>query len=134
MPVIELDKLFWREDLTHPSRADWAETLRTLALAERWIMDGDLGPLDALEHRLARADTILVIEVSLARRAWRTARRSRERWDFWLWMVGYHWRSRPALMREIAIHGKGAALRILRGPAAVGRFLAEAVAARGDRP
>lgn len=44
LPVIELDKLFWRPDLAVMPRDQWAVIQRELASQESWIMDGDLGP------------------------------------------------------------------------------------------
>ena len=54
-----------------------------------WIMDGDLGPYDAVEVRLRAADTVIFLDFSLVRCAWRALRRSRERADFWLWLLQY---------------------------------------------
>jgi hypothetical protein len=36
----------------------WAALQADLAAAERWVMDGDLGPYDVLAPRIARADTV----------------------------------------------------------------------------
>jgi adenylate kinase family enzyme len=44
LPVIELDKVFWRPGLVPTPRDEWAEFQRRLAGGEGWIMDGDLGP------------------------------------------------------------------------------------------
>jgi adenylate kinase family enzyme len=46
LPVIELDKLFWRPGLTATPREQWAAIQRELAAHESRIMDGDLGPYD----------------------------------------------------------------------------------------
>jgi len=89
-------------------------------------MDGDLGPYDALEERLQIADTIVVLDFSLLRCAWRTFRRSRERLDYWRWVLAWRRRSRPALLRAIALYAPTARLHILRGPRAVRRFIAAA--------
>jgi len=83
LPVIELDKLFWQPGLTATPRAQWAAIQRELAAQESWIMDGDLGPYDILDVRLQAADTIVFLDFSPARCAWRAVRRSRERADFW---------------------------------------------------
>jgi hypothetical protein len=50
-------------------------------------MDGDLGPYDVVEVRLRAVDTIIFLDFSFARCAWRTIRRSCERADFWRWLV-----------------------------------------------
>ena len=131
LPVIELDRLFWRPGLTATPRADWAELQRGLASGVSWIMDGDLGPYDEPGVRLAAADTVVILDFSLPRCAWRALRRSRERADFWRWLIGYRRRSLPLIVREIASHAGSADVRVLKRPRAVRVFLAGI--ARGSR-
>ena len=90
-------------------------------------MDGDLGPYDAPEVRLRMADTIILLDLSIARCAWRAIRRSRERADFWLWLLRYRSRSRPILMEAIFRHAAKADLHVLRNPIEVRQFLARMV-------
>jgi adenylate kinase family enzyme len=129
LPVIELDKVFWGPGLTATSREQWAGVQEKLAAQEGWIMDGDLGPYDAVEVRLRAADTIILLDFSLARCAYRAFRRSRERRDFWQWLIAYRYQSRPVLLRAIAKYAPGADLRVLRNPEAVRCFVDNA--ARG---
>ena len=96
-------------------------------------MEGDLGPYDVVEIRLRAADTILFLDFSLLRCAWRALRRSHERMDFWLWLLRYPYRSRPFLMRMIAAHAPGARLYVLRNPAEVARFLGDVRSPSGVR-
>jgi hypothetical protein len=103
-----------------------------LVAGDRWIMDGDLGPYDAVEVRLRAADTILFLDFSLIRCAWRAIRRSREGADFWRWLLSYRYQSRPILRAAIANHAPNAVLYVFRGPKAVGRFLADAAAGTRD--
>ena len=79
-------------------------------------MDGDLGPYDAPAARLARADTVVILDFSLARCAWRAARRSRERADFWWWLLTWRYRSRGAVLHAVATFAPGADVHILRTP------------------
>jgi len=124
-PVVELDALFWRPGLTGTPPAEWAALQRDLAARDSWIMDGDLGPYDeGLEIRLGAADTVVVLDFSFARCAWRAVRRGRERADFWRWVWGYRRRSLPALRRKLARHAPDAAVHVLRSPREVRRFLA----------
>jgi adenylate kinase family enzyme len=124
LPVIELDKHFWRPGLNATSPAEWAHTQCELARREAWIMDGDLGPYDtALGARLAAADTVILLDFSLVRCAWRAVRRSRERGDFWRWLLGYRRRSLPLIRGAIADHAAAADLHTLTSPRAVRRFL-----------
>jgi adenylate kinase family enzyme len=131
LPVIELDKVFWQRGLVARRRDQWVAIQERLVAEERWIMDGDLGPYDAVEIRLRTADTILFLDLSLLRCAWRAIRRSRERADFWWWLLTYHWRGRPILMEAIANHAVHADLHTFRNPEALRRFVAEVAANRG---
>jgi len=124
LPVIELDKLFWRPGLAATPPGQWAATQRQLAARESWIMDGDLGPYDVLEVRLQAADTVVFLDFLPLRCAWRAIRRSRERADFWRWLLTYRRRSRPPLRQAIAAHAGDADIQVLPNPRAVRRFVA----------
>ncbi|HET7506153.1 MAG TPA: hypothetical protein VFK02_34275 [Kofleriaceae bacterium] len=126
LPVVELDKVFWQPGLVATSRDAWTAAQEQLVAGDAWILEGDLGPYDVVDVRLRAADTIIFLDFSLARCAWRAIRRSRERMDFWLWVLAYRRRSRPVLMTAIAQHAPAAALHVLRTPRAVRRFLARA--------
>ena len=122
IPVVELDEVFWGPGLAGLPGAEWVARQRELVAADAWILDGDLGPYDVLEVRLAEADTVVLLNLSLVRCAWRSVRRSRERWDFWVWLISYRWRYLPPLRRAIA--ESEVELVELRTPRAVERFLA----------
>jgi hypothetical protein len=124
LPVIELDKYFWQQPGTTPTpKTEWIQKLTELTAEERWILDGDLGPYDYLPIRLAAADTVIVLDFSLARCAWRAARRSRERADFWRWLICWRRRSRPTVLSAIDRHAPIAETHILRSPRALQRLL-----------
>jgi adenylate kinase family enzyme len=127
LPVIELDKFFWQPGLLPTPRDQWIKLQQRLVAEDRWIIDGDLGPHDAVEVRLRAADTIILLDFSLARCAWRAL--PRERADFWLWLLRYRRQSRPILMEAIKKHATHADLHLLRNPQALRRFLANI-----DRP
>jgi adenylate kinase family enzyme len=123
LPVIELDKHFWRPGPTPTPPPQWAKVQRELVGAAAWILDGDLGPYDILETRLRAADTVIVLDFPLWRCAWRALRRSRENLDFWRWVVTYRRRGLPAIMAAVAEHAGHADLYLLRDPRAVDRLL-----------
>ena len=127
LPVVELDKVFWRPGLIETPRDEWAELQRKLVAKNEWIMDGDLGPFDVFEVRLRAADTIIFLDFSLVRCAWRAIRRSRERLDFWLWLFRYHRESRPFLLEAIRNRAVEAMVHVLGDPEAVRRFVADVV-------
>jgi adenylate kinase family enzyme len=123
LPLIELDKVFWRPGLAATPRDQWVKMQQRLVEEDRWIIDGDLGPYDAVEVRLAAADTIIFLDFSLVRCAWRSIRRSRERADFWLWLLRYRRQSRPLLMEAITKYAGHATLHVIRNPEELRRFL-----------
>lgn len=96
LPVIELDKVFWRAGIAATPREEWAAIQRRLAAQESWIMDGDLGPYDVIDVRLQAADTIVFLDFSPFRCACRAIRRSWERADFWKWLLTYRLPQPPA--------------------------------------
>lgn len=122
LPVIELDKHFWRPGLVPMPRDEWARVQHELAASGSWIMDGDLGRYDAPAARLGRADTVLILDFSLVRCAWRAARRSRERADFWWWLLTWRQRSRPVVLGTVATFAAGANVHVVRTPAELRRF------------
>jgi adenylate kinase family enzyme len=134
LPVIELDRLFWQPGLTPTTPDRWAALQHELARQPSWIMDGDLGPYDVLEVRLQAADTVVFLDFSSLRCAWRAVRRSRERADFWRWLLSYRRRSRPPLLRAIAAHAADADVHVLRTPRQVRRFTTEAASSRPHQP
>jgi adenylate kinase family enzyme len=123
LPVIELDAIYWDERLTPLPIAEWEERQRPVVEGDVWIMDGDLGPYDSLEPRLSRADTVLVLDFSFARCAWRSARRSRENWAFWRWLLLWRVQSRPIVREAISRWAPDARCVVVRGPRGLRRFL-----------
>jgi adenylate kinase family enzyme len=123
LPVIELDKIFWRPGFLPTPRDQWVELQQRLVQKDRWIIDGDLGPYDDVEVRFRAADTIILLDFSLVRCAWRALRRSRERADFWFWLLRYR-RQSPILIEAINKYATQADLHVLRNPRELRRFLA----------
>ena len=123
LPVHELDAHFWQQGLAPLSPQVWQEAQRSLAGAPAWVLDGDLGPYDALEVRAARADTVLLLDYGLLVCAWRAARRSRERRDFWLWVLRYRRRHLPQVLRVLDAHAPTSTVLRLRSPRATRAFL-----------
>ena len=126
LPVTELDTLFWQPGLAAPDAAWWAACQGELVRRDAWILDGDLGPYDrALDVRLRAADTIIVLNFTFLRCAWRTVLRGRERADYWRWVWSYRRHSLPRIMEAIHQDAPRAALYVLRRPDMARRFLAK---------
>jgi adenylate kinase family enzyme len=128
LPCTELDAIFWQPGPQGPAVPDpeqWTARLAELTRQEEWIIDGDLGPYDhALATRLRAADTVIVLDLSLWRCAWRSLRRGPERADYWHWVRSYRRRYLPGIKAAITEHAPHADVRILRTPAGVTRFIA----------
>lgn len=124
LPVVELDQHFWRVGSV-PRGTEWVAAQSALVAGDRWILDGDLGPYDIVAPRLRAADTVVVLDLSLIRCAWRAWRRGREGRHFWVWLLLWRYRSRPHLMREIDIYAPGANRYVLRRQRAIDRLLSE---------
>ena len=116
IPCTELDSVFWSADLRPTPRPEWIALQERLCAADAWILDGDLGPYDALEVRLERADVVVMFDLPTWRCVGRALRRSRERMDFWIWLVTWRRRYRPKLIRSIAQNAPDAQLLLIRHP------------------
>ena len=123
LPVIELDKIFWQSGLQALPRDNWTAIQNRLIQSSCWIMDGDLGPYDVIDCRIQAADTIIFLDFPLVTCAWRAMRRSRERADFWQWLIAYRRKYRPTLTQAFASCASTATLHRLRNPRAVERFI-----------
>lgn len=132
LPVAELDTLFWQSGPNPSEPQRWAARQRELTEHESWIIDGDLGPYDcALGARLSAADTVIVLDFSFLRCAWRTILRGRERGDYWRWVWTYRRRYLPALMRAITADARHADVHVLRDPRSVRSFIGQVQADAG---
>lgn len=123
---IEIDKIFWQAGLKPLSIQEWEALQAEAFRGDAWIADGDLGPYDSLEVRLRRADTVVMFDVPLWRCAWRSLRRSRPRLDYWRWLLTWHRRWRPRLLRAAAGH-PDAVLLVVRSAADQRRILDQLV-------
>jgi adenylate kinase family enzyme len=127
LPVVELDKLFWRPNLVATPRDEWVAAQDQLVAKDGWIIDGDLGQFDVVETRLRAADTVIFLDFSFFCCAHRAIRRSRERIDFWWWVLAYRWKSRPVLLKAIADCAPRAGLHVFRNPNSLQRFVDQLV-------
>jgi len=121
VPVFELDEMFWSTDLAPTPPQRWASLQFQLAVADRWVMDGDLGPMTS-SNRGWPADTV-VLDFGLVRCLWRAARRSWERLDFWWWVITWCRRARPGLLVAVATYAPQDDLHIVSTPRELQRLL-----------
>src|SRR5262245_32584770 len=62
LPVVHLDRHFWRPQWQLPDMQEWRETLTTLAAGPEWIMDGNYS--GTFDLRMPRADTVIWLDFS----------------------------------------------------------------------
>ena len=125
LPVIHLDRIFWRSGWQPAPRDEALAELESALAGDRWIADGNF--LDAGDTRFARADTVIFLDLPRAlciwRVLWRRVRdRGRERPDLPA-LEGFR-PITPALDLELSANGVAACPRASERPA-------PAVAARG---
>lgn len=116
LPLIHLDRLFWRPGWVPTGSEEWTERLARLSDEPAWIMDGNYA--DSLPVRVQRCDAIVFLDLprmscmgGIVRR--RFAYRSRPRSDmavgcpeqldfgFLRWVWTFRQRVRPQVLRAI---------------------------------
>ena len=132
LPVVELDKLFWQPGLIPTPRQHWIEAQRRLADQPRWIMDGDLGNYDELSVRLQAADTVLILDFSLRLCLMRAMRRSKERMDFWWWLITWRRIERPRIKRIVAQYAGHADVHVFSNPDQLEQYLSSIASGRPE--
>ncbi len=69
LPVIHLDREFWRPGWVATPDEEWFARVAELTAGERWIMDGNFG--GTMEQRFAAADTIVFLDLPTHVCTWR---------------------------------------------------------------
>ena len=62
LPVVHLDKLYWRPGWQHVTREEFDKLLDEVLAQEAWIMDGNFN--NTIEKRIARCDTVIYMDFS----------------------------------------------------------------------
>jgi hypothetical protein len=104
---------------------EWSRRQSAVVETDVWILDGDLGPHDVTERRLARADTVIIMDTSLARCVWRVLRRGRQRLDFWVWVFDWRRTHRPRILADIRRYAPTAEVVTLSNAREIERWLAK---------
>lgn len=137
LPLVHLDRHFWRPGWVTPETEDWRRQVDALIAAPRWIMDGNYG--GTLERRLPRADTVFFLDLPRSVSLWRVLKRTLqhygkvrgdlaegcpERFDlaFLRYIWNYRRDHRPAVVAKLrAFQGN---LVTFRSRAEIGAYLA----------
>ena len=73
LPVIHLDRLYWRPGWTEPPKDEWRQVHDGLIAGESWIIDGNYG--GTMEPRLGAADTVVFLDLPRLVCLWSVVRR-----------------------------------------------------------
>lgn len=141
LPVIHLDNVHWKPGWVQSSLEEQTAAQRELVQAERWIIEGNYEA--TISIRLARADTVIYLDMPRSISLWRAARRGfrdhgRHRPDlgedcpeqimsleFARWIWDYPKRGRPEALRLLEdARARGLTVFHLRSDRGVREFLA----------
>ena len=138
VPVIHLDKHYWRPNWQEPAKSEWLQIVDDLLSGDSWVMDGNYS--GSLAQRIDRCDTIVFLDFSRLICLWRVLKRrmlyrDRHRPDmaagcpeqlnleFVLWIWNYSRRSRPKVVKLIADNKDRKTIIWLKSPKEVNAFL-----------
>lgn len=141
VPVVHMDTLFWEPGWVMAGETDLRTRVAAAVAGDAWVMDGNYSRTWPI--RLARADTVIFLDIATPRRLWRVLGRiaagyGRDRpdvgpgcpekldLDFIVnWVGRYRWRARPKALELIAEAGPAGHLvrHHLTSPRAVAQFL-----------
>jgi len=115
-PITHLDAIYYDSTWQPLPAAEFARRQRDLTAGERWIIDGNYA--STLAVRLARADTVIFLDLpawtclwGIARRRWRyrggqhdDGVYDRLNWSVITYILGYRRRMRPRVLRLVAAY------------------------------
>ena len=74
LPLIHLDRHYWKPGWTETPRSEWEPIVKELAAKDSWIIDGNYG--STLDIRIARADTIIYLSYNTSTCLYRVCSRA----------------------------------------------------------
>lgn len=137
IPVIHLDKEFWRAGWKETPKLEWLEKQRALAAGETWIIEGNYG--GSLEIRLERADTVIFLDYNRYVCAFRVLKRwlqnlgktradmadgckEKMDWEFLRFVWQFPAVSRPKIIEKLKEYG-GVTVIAMKNPKETRRFI-----------
>lgn len=117
LPVVHLDRHYWKPGWVETPRAEWSECQAALFAEDRWIADGNYG--GTFDERFSRADTVVILDrprvqclaAALRRTALNLGREvqaegcpERFQLSFYRWIWHYERDSRPRLEAALGRH------------------------------
>jgi adenylate kinase family enzyme len=139
LPLVELDRMFWRPGWVEAPREEFRDAVARLAAMPAWIMDGNYS--FTFDLRLPVADTIVFLDLPRRTCMWRVIMRTvsgygrtraglpegcpeRFDWEFLNYVWNFHAAHRPQIAAALANHAGHAHLHRLKSPEGAERFLA----------
>jgi adenylate kinase family enzyme len=139
LPVIHLDRIYWRPGWVETPKDEWKRTVEELCAGDAWVMDGNYS--GTLEIRLAACDTVILLDLPRTLCLWRVFKRAliyrgtsrpdvaegcheNLNMEFFLWVWNYPKRSRPKVLSRLAVQSDSKQIYTLRSSAEVEKFLA----------
>ncbi len=138
IPVLHLDKLFWKPGWVMTDPSQWNSLLKKKLKKNTWIMDGNYG--DTLDIRLPEADTVIFLNFSRYLCVWRVIKRiitsygrtrpdmgegCTERWDWgfikYVWNFPKH--EKPRVFTKLKKHQDDINILTFNSPSALNKFL-----------
>lgn len=144
LPLIHLDRLYWRAGWRPTPAVEWRATVEHLVSRDAWIIDGNYG--GTLDLRLQACDTVVFLDLPRIVCLWRVLKRlachlgqarpelhpgCRERvsWKFLVWIWTYPSRRRADILKRLAALDKRKRVTILPSSAEIEEFLSGAAGA-----
>ena len=137
LPVIHLDRLFWKPDWTETPKDVWRRTVEDLVKGEEWIIDGNFG--GTMDIRLAASDTVIFLDFPRTLCTYRAVKRAvtfrnktrpdmgagcNEKFDleFLRWVWQFPRKTVPSIEARLSRLGREVRLIRLRSPKEVHGF------------
>jgi adenylate kinase family enzyme len=147
--VVHLDALYWHAGWVETPKDVWRERVARLLEGDSWILDGNYS--GTLDLRLEACDTVIFLDLPRTLCLWRILKRlvayraggrpdmaagCREKLnpEFLRWVWGYPRRTRPKVLKLLRDHAGGKTVFHLRTQSEIENLLAQARAARAERP
>ena len=140
LEVNHLDKFYWRPGWVKPEPDEWIRQVTELIDRDSWIIDGNYS--GTLELRLRRCDTIVFLDLPRVLCLWRIVKRffryrngnrpdisegcpEKLDFEFVSWVLNYHRRSRPKVIKLLQEHAGEKQIFWLRSRDEVKKFLSQ---------
>ena len=138
LPVIHLDREFWKPNWVEPDKGEWAQKVESLAKEEKWILEGNYSGTFSI--RLARVDLVVWLDMPMPLCLWRVIKRSilnygkvrpemgegcpdRISLQFLHYIMTFPWRGRRRIIKKLGASPFNFEVVQLKNKAEVRRFL-----------